>query len=336
MGWVFGCVAVVLALALAGWRFRGSRGKPAAYRAPSARDVLRTWSALRDVVVRQLGAIALRLGSNSGGSTFVGVLARPLEAAQRQETLLFSSVLDPIHVLFENPPAGFESGVAGRVLFPNHREDLPAPVTRAELLLLALHVGCSHGIERLAGRGVRLEDLEAALCLLNKEELDWLQALWNAAAPLWLRAAELEEEMSGVPHQFDPREVTTPFGVLPGGYWPAAYCRRRSLPESESEKPATMAAFFDPLFVRAGTTHNKVAKNEAHFMGAVSLSPRFVQLHIAQIAHDLSFRPAVLSIAGLFLDPRIDKVLQRGLGTEGAKHCIRAIQFLGKMPLADE
>jgi hypothetical protein len=263
----------------------------------------------------------------------VKVLALPLEAAQQREAQLLSSVLDPIHSLFERAPPGFGTAVDGRLLFPNHRDDLPPPATRGELLLLALHVGCTQGLERLEGRGVKDEEMLAAIGLMTKDEVDWLQALWTAASPLWVFASEVEEELTGVVPDFEARAVTTRFGLLAGGFWPAAYCRRRPTQDADWVEPTNRAAFLDPLFVRAGTSHKRVLLDDSHYKGAVSLSAIFVQLHLAQVIHDLAFRPAILSIAGLILDPQIDAVLRSALGVAEAERSLRLLQFLGKMPL---
>jgi GGDEF domain-containing protein len=272
----------------------------------------------------------------------------PLQEAKHRETDLLSAAVRPIVEAFEKVPkstrARFMEPVDGAALFPGHREDLTPPRRRFELLMLALNYGNEGNAQRLLdGRGISDQEVRAAIDLLTKEELDWVQSVWDAsetkhvipgeteAKSLKERSFDLEERDSGLrPKAVEARALQTKHGTYRGGYFPAVY---HSEVETVGKKQdaQSVAEMLDPSYVRPGTPHGHLKKRVEKFAGALSLSPGTIYSHLAKTVHDVAYREALKSVGGLILSPDIQDALRARLGAEKTKLFLPWLRDVGTM-----
>jgi hypothetical protein len=280
------------------------------------------------------------LGGGDVKSTWFRALVKPLQVAKAREVDLLRETIKPIIDAWEKVPAAVRSRsdetIDGRALFPAHRvsldQDLAPPSRRFELLLMALNSGNESNLERLlAGRGITEDQLTKALATLSKEEWDWVQSVWDAAESLWPEAAALEERVSGLrPEKIQLRPVPTPFGKYKGGYFPAVYDRRVEAAGERAEARA-IADLLDPSFTRPATAHGHLKGRVEGFSGAISLSPGSIYRHLSQVAHDIAYREALISVGSLVLDPSIQATLKERLGPGRATVFLQWLKDIGQM-----
>jgi GGDEF domain-containing protein len=274
------------------------------------------------------------------GDTWVRALFDPLNEAKKHEIELLKGPVKRLNDAFDAIPTSIKNrwneAIDGKALFPKHEvafeQDLEAPSTRGELIMLALNMGNESNLARLTiGRNITLPQLQQALDLLTKEELDLVQSIWDAAEDLWPLAAELEERDSGLkPEPLERRPLITRHGTYNGGYFPAVYDWRVEA-TGEKQAAAAVAQLMDPRYVRPGTAHNHLEGRVDGFTGVISLEPATILRGISQAAHDIAYREAVKSVGGLILRPAIRAELGRRLGPERAKQFLQWVKDVGQM-----
>ncbi len=272
------------------------------------------------------------LGAGDTNSFWYRAVVEPLQLAKQREADLLKKTIKPLLDAFAKMPKDrMMERVDGRALFPSHRSELEAPTRRFELLMMALNSGNESNLQRLlVGRNITPAQLEAALATLTKQEWDWVQSVWDSMESLWPEAAALEERDSGLrPPKIKPLPVQTPHGTYRGGYFPAIYDRRVEI-AGEKQAAETVAELLDKSFTRPGTAHGHL-KSRVKFAGVLSLEPSAVPRHLAQVAHDISFREAVKSVGGLILNPDIQRTLKQHLGDKRTKQFLQWLKDIGTM-----
>lgn len=288
------------------------------------------------------------LVDNDIGSMAHRALIQPLQDAKVREVDLLNEVVRPIVEAFEKVPkevrARFMEPIDGAKLFPNHVENVAAPSRRFELLVLALNLGNEGNLQRLLdGRRMTLAQAEAAVSLLSKEELEWVQSIWDAhehkvklpgeteGKSLRDRAFDLEERDSGLrPEPVKARAFEVNGVKLRGGYFPAVY-QPEATPLGKRQEAQALADLMDPSFVRPGTPHGHLKKRADKVTQALSLSPGTIYSHLAKAAHDVAFREPLKSVATLILDPAVQESLRAHLGYEKAKLFLPWLRDIGTM-----
>ncbi len=280
--------------------------------------------------------MAAHLTGNDLSSMTYRALIEPMRKANALEADLYTSAIKPIIEAFEEIPKGIRARAAEKVdgekLFPNHTTVFAAPRERFELLMMALNAGNAGNLQRLLdGRNISEAQLQAALDLLTKEELGWVQSVFDASEKLRPLAFDLEERDSGIRPQ---AVVATPRafknGTLQGGYFPAIYERSASQ-IGERQAAQQLDQLFDQSYTRGSTPHGHLKKRADKVVAVISLSPGRIASSIAQVAHDIAFREAVKSVGGLILSPEIDTALKERLGPEKAQFFLRWVKDIGTM-----
>ena len=313
---------------------------------PSSREAMtggekaKSWVASADGSLLRIETMIDWLAGGDMKSIWYRALMKPMQEAKAREADVLKATIKPIIEAFEKVPAKvrkrFMEKVDGRALFPDHEvaldQALEPPTRRFELLMMALNAGNESNLVRLLeGRNITMPQLQAAIDLLTKEELDWVQSIWNASESLWPQAAELEERDTGLrPEKLELRALHTKHGTYVGGYFPAVYDRRV---EAAGERQAAnqLADLMDPSFTRPGTARSHLKSRVDGFTGAISLSPGTIARSLGQVAHDIAYREAVKSVGNLILDPEVQAELGRRLGDERRQQFLQWVKDIGSM-----
>jgi GGDEF domain-containing protein len=305
-------------------------------------------SGLDGELLRPEALVSEFLAGNGGiDSWWFRAVVQPLQEAKTREADLLTKTIQPVLDAMEAIPSAvmkrMRERVDGEALFPAHTTLIQPPTRRYELIALALNAGNESNLERLLeGRGISYEELQRALGLLTREELAYVQAVWDAAESLWPLAQQLEERLAGMaPPKIAPRPlaITLEDGSevhLRGGYFPAVYDRRVDVKgEIQADEVRRGVDFLDPGFVRPGTAHSHLKGRVAGARGVLSLDPTIIQAHLVQVAHDIAFREAVLSVGSIFLDRDIQQVLRRRLGEKKALLFVDWVKDVGRSRAAE-
>jgi GGDEF domain-containing protein len=305
-------------------------------------------SGLDGELLRMESLVSEFLGADAGiDSWWFKAVVQPLQEAKHREADLLKAAVAPVIAAMEKiPPAvkkRMRERIDGAALFPGHTDVLQPPTRRYELIALALNAGNESNLERLLiGRGITMDELMRALGMLTREELDYVQTVWDAAESLWPLARALEERLSGMaPPKIDPRPLTVTLqdgteAHLRGGYFPAVYDRRVDVKgEIQADEVRKGVDFLDPGFVRPGTAHSHLKGRVTGARGIISLDPTIIQAHLVQVAHDIAFREAVLSVGSIFLDKDIQGLLRRRLGEKKALLFLDWVKDAGRARAAE-
>jgi GGDEF domain-containing protein len=277
------------------------------------------------------------LGAAKGfDSMWHRALLKPLLDARVREADLLRKTAKPIMEAFEKVPKEvrkrFAEKVDGAKLFPGHRADVAAPTRRFELLVMAMNSGNASNLQRLLeGRNITQAELQAALELLTKEEMDWVQSILDAMESLWPEARALEERDSGLaPEKIEATPIVTSKGKWRGGYFPAVYDRRVSA-TGERQAADAVAALLDPSYTRPGTRHSHLKGRARDFADVIALDTSTIQAHLAQATHDIAFREAVKSVGGLLMNNDIRAAMRNHLGEGRAGVFLQWVKDVGQM-----
>jgi hypothetical protein len=282
-----------------------------------------------ETVVRWLGGDNLK-------STWFRAIVQPLQDAKAREVDLLNKTVQPILHAFEALPkeaAGhMMDSIDGKALFPGHREDLAVPTKRYQLLMMALQAGNESNMHRLTeGRGITEEQVVAALNTLTKQEMDWVQTVWDANESLWPEARDFEERDSGLPPpKIEPKPLKLKLGTYAGGYFPAIYNRDVEA-VGQKQVLGAIAALMDPSYTRPSTARSHLKSRVDEFSGAISLEPGAIGSHLAQVVHDIAYREALKSVGGLILATDVQKVLRDRLGTDRRDQFLQWLKDVGQM-----
>lgn len=197
---------------------------------------------------------------------------------------------------------------------------LRASLTKANVLALALNWGNEYNrqavVEGFAGwtRENVQHVLESTLT-----EKDWktVQAIWDHLETFWPAVSQLEKDLTGLsPEKVQASSVTTPNGVLRGGYYPVAFDANRS---SEQFAIDTAQAAQDVL----GGYHGQVMTRHGHTKARtysagkpIALNLSVLTGHISNVIHDLAFRKPVIDAAKLIERPEFRDAVERARGKE--------------------
>ncbi len=278
------------------------------------------------------------LGGENIDSWWHRAIVKPLQEAKAREADLLRDVVRPLTEAFENIPPEMRrrlmERIDGKKLFPEHTAKLPAPTLRVELIMLLLNRGNASNLERLTGgRNITAQEIDAAATLLTREELAWVQQVWDSAESLWPLSRDLEERDSGLA---PPKIQATPFAVkladgstyqMKGGYFPAAYDSRVSSVGLVQANDSV----FDTTYVRPGTSRSHLNKRADRFADVISLDPATIQGHLLKVTHDIAFREPLRSVANLIFDKDIKAAMYQRLGKERADTLVQWLKDVGKM-----
>lgn len=266
---------------------------------------------------------------------------KPLRDAAGAQADILKKAFEPVISAFEAIPPKVRSRlmetIDGKKLFPAHVAGMAPPMRRVSLLMMALFRGCKSNIERLTdGRGITLEQVDNAISMLSREELEWVQSVWDAHEGLWPLSRALEERDAGVAPpklELQPFTARTEGGGtidMQGGYFAAIYDKRMT-DVGQRQALNSIASLMDPSYTRPGTARSHLKARAQQFAEVLALDPGAIRAGLAQVAHDLAFREALKSVGGLILDPGVQRALQQHLGPERAEMFLPWLRDIGQM-----
>lgn len=320
---------------------RGETGKgalaiKAAQKAKSARKLMDTLGAGYDSYTGYLAAPADMFGDLSGGDTtspWFEAFVVPLRGAKHTEARLLKEKAGPIIKAFEAIPKEVRrrmgEAIDGRKLFPNHVRDF-LPSTRLELIMMAANAGNPGNMQRMTdGRNITRDEVVAAIDMLTKEEIEFANSIVEAVGSLKEESFALEERTTGRrPREVEASPIQLQNGLLKGGYFPIVN-QEGATRQGDRSDAGSVADFFDAGFNRIGTATGHLKSRAKKNNRVISLEPDGIYRHLAQSVHDIAFREPIQSVAGLLVDPRIEKVIIERLGPAAYKQIKKWLQDVG-------
>lgn len=189
---------------------------------------------------------------------------------------------------------------------------------RSELIAVALNTGNESNLAKLLkGEGWDEKALQANLDKhLSADDWKFIQGAWDLIETLWPQIAELERRVNGVePEKVEPRTVNTPHGTFKGGYYPLVYDPKKSF-DVEARGQKSGDQLFENLYTRATTPKGFTKQRIEGYARPLWLSLEVVPRHLAEVAHDVAFREAIMEADKFLSDDRVRKSVEGALGRD--------------------
>jgi hypothetical protein len=193
-------------------------------------------------------------------------------------------------------------------------------VDRHALISIALNWGnASNRKKLLDGYGWNEAEAKAILdAELTAQDWAFVGEVWKLIGSLWPEIVEQEKKLSGViPKAVDPVEVVTPYGVLPGGYYPIAYDRDASdIIARHQEKDSLYDR--ESNAYRPVTGHGHTKERSERFASPILLDLNLIPSHLSMAIHDLTHRETLLRVDALTQGKEVREALKATVGAEQA------------------
>ncbi len=266
-----------------------------------------------DASLLKMEQVILWLDGNDVDGPWNRYLWRDLAAAQVQKLDLMSSKLAALRGMMEKLPKETRLKLSDLIHVPS----LGQSVHREFIVAVALSWGTESNRQRIMdGNGFTDAQVAEMLDLLSKEEMDFVQEVWDTFESLWPDIADLQKRMTGItPEKIEAATVKTKHGTYRGGYYPLVYDSRKTKAgmKQEGERLRTSGPF-EAGAVFATTSKGHTKARVENFAGALQLSLDTIPQRLARHIHDLTHREAVLNGHRILTDPQIRAALQKALG----------------------
>jgi hypothetical protein len=271
-------------------------------------------------------------------------IGKPMQEGKHQEIDLLEGPVKRLIEASEKIPFAVRKRanemIDGAALFgPNYVSIMESiglkPMSRRwEFIELLKHMGNeSNKKKALEGMGIAEQAVMDAFVKLGitKEEMDYVQACWDAAEGLKKPSFDLEERDTGIrPEEIEAVPFTTPWGQYRGGYHPVAYHPATAV---GARQEASLVAHG---YAAVGTNHNHLKKRVKDFTQVVSLDPYIIQRHIMQSVHDIAFRERLRSVALVVRNPEVHAALIRQIGEARTNAIEKWLEDVGQQKAVEE
>ncbi len=194
--------------------------------------------------------------------------------------------------------------------------------TREERIGVALNVGNAVNRERvLTGENWTEAQLQAVLDTLTKEEMDFVQAIWDYLDTFRPAIAEKELKLKGIePDWVQAVAVQTRHGVYRGGYYPIRYD-----PERDTKAQAQAEADVQRQMRRGLVSHSYTRRGHLEARSESTGRPMrydFVNTlteHIEQVIHDLTWHEWLVDTSRILRTPAFKDAVLKHYGMEVVK-----------------
>lgn len=170
-----------------------------------------------------------------------------------------------------------------------------------QAISVALNTGNDDNMSRLLAdnahpsQRMTREDLDAVVATLDKRDWDFVQSMWDQINSFWPEIEAVTQRRTGVkPGKVEPRQVTTPFGVYKGGYYPIKYdpgLGARSAVDAKTEADAFMSAGrFAKAQTKSGHSKERMKTGNGR---TVMLDMGVAFSHMRDVVRDIALSEAV-------------------------------------------
>lgn len=209
------------------------------------------------------------------------------------------------------------------------------PITRHELISMALNMGNDSNLDRLGntlmdehyaarGFGPHLID-QMKDGMFSREEWQWIQDKWDMLKPLGKAQYELEQRKTGLPPVMVtpvPLDVKTSDGSmmhLDGGYYPVDMDPRYSTRGAEADPGTSAQNLIEKGYSKAVTSRNNM-KERTGYGGPLRFDyEQTLTQHVAKVAKDITHRDLVQVGNKLLMDQNIRDTIRETLGPAAEK-----------------
>jgi hypothetical protein len=193
--------------------------------------------------------------------------------------------------------------------------------SRRNVLAILQNAGNASNLEKLA-KGYNLEPAQVMKWLFEnttKEDWDRAQKIGKVFERLFEDASRMYTRINDVPlEKVDIEPIQTPWGTYDGWYNPVHYDSTRP---GTSKKLMGPNALEEPGYVRAATPH-AYTKGRTGYIAPMELNMDIIPQRLRQMAHDISFREAIIQTSKIFYNKDFQRGAINALGDVRAKEFV--------------
>ena len=179
-----------------------------------------------------------------------------------------------------------------------HRPELGGSYSKMDLIAIVLNMGNEDNIQRLTDERVdghfTMEQLDVVVGLMDKRDLDTVQAVWDYINGFWGEIAERETRLTGEPPQkVEPSPLETAHGTYRGGYYPLRYDARLSALAFDDSIDDIVGDMMAGRYAKAYTRNGHLQSRMQSSGRPVLLDIGVLYNHVNQVLHDLELSEEV-------------------------------------------
>lgn len=196
--------------------------------------------------------------------------------------------------------------------------EIGTSMTKSNMIAMALNWG-NEGNRKavLEGYGWSQDQAQAVLNKLTESEWQMVQNIWDLVDSYWPEIAQLQKDLTGLaPEKVERTPVETPFGVLPGGYYPLKYDPETSFMQFKRDESVNTQDLFENNFLKPTTKKGHTIERVGSAGMQVRLDLAVLGEHIYQVIHDLSHRRAIIDVDRLIGNVRVRHAIEGTAGKE--------------------
>ena len=195
------------------------------------------------------------------------------------------------------------------------------------ILAVALNSGNASNLQKmLNGNGWGEHVHREILSHMREEDWRYVSNLWEIVNSLWPEIVALEKQVNGIaPEKVEGIPVTTPFGIVQGGYWPLVY----DFLSPEYSRVQANLGHLSPLNeqggVRATTPRGHTKARVDGFAAPIVLDTTIIANHLSGVIHDLTHRVAIADARKLITAPTVRQVMNERMGRFQAQQFVNIL-----------
>lgn len=201
------------------------------------------------------------------------------------------------------------------------------PMSKIARLMAVLNMGNAGNLQRLTdGYGWSQSDALAILDTLTKEDMDFVQGVWDYIEEYWGDVSDLQRRIAGVaPKKIKRQAIETRHGTYAGGYFPVKY-------DSSQTPQAWQDSVADAAHNMMSTVRGKAKTQDSFTKQRVrKVVDRQIQLdfgvifgHVGDVVHRLAWQEWLMDTGRLLADKRVAGAIMQGYGVPVYRTMIKA------------
>ena len=272
--------------------------------------------------LRKMASVGRQIDGGQDGGKFWSYLMRPINEASDREVAMRMAATKRLNELMDSVPglnASFLSRIGQRVSGPAklYIPEIGRSLSLDARLAVALNWGNEGNRQRITEGNQWTEgQVQAVIDTLTKQEMDFVQNVFDFIGEYWPEIAAKEERVTGVrPLRVAPQPITTPHGQYAGGYYPIVADAARSERAAQQNDAELISQSLRGAVSRA-TTRRGHTKARVGGTDPVRLDLGVITQHVGQVVHDLAWHEVLIDSGRLLRDKRIAGALRDHYGSE--------------------
>ena len=272
--------------------------------------------------LRKLSSVARQVDGGRDGGVFWDNFVRPLNAAGDVELTMRRKAAIRLHELTQQVPA-FNPSLARqagqRITGPRklYIPEIKASLSTEARLAVALNWGNEGNRQRIMDGNKWTEtQAKAVIDTLTKDEMDFVQNVFDFIGEYWPEIAAKEERVTGVrPPRVEAAPIITRHGAYPGGYYPIVADSMRSEISAQQNDAELISQALKGAVTRA-TTRRGHTKARVGGTAPVRLDLGVITQHVSQVIHDLAWHETLIDVGRLLRAPEVSNAIRDHYGAE--------------------